>query len=162
MLSYRLGTNRTGGARFYPYGEEIGTATANDRTKFGTYNRDGFTGLDYADQRYYASSYGRFNTPDPYRASAGPSDPGSWNRYAYVGGDPVNSLDPTGLFSEGNGDDAGCSYNGQWIPGRDIGGPTQFAPVTALVGAGSGCIARRTRSQIERLSRHSASKILAR
>jgi hypothetical protein len=34
-----------------------------------TYNRDSFTGLDYADQRFYASSYGRFNSPDPYRAS---------------------------------------------------------------------------------------------
>ena len=29
-------------------------------------------------------------TPDPYAASGGPSDPGSWNRYAYTRGDPVN------------------------------------------------------------------------
>ena len=94
----RLGTNRAGGAKFYPYGEEAGTATANDRTKFGTYTRDSFTGLDYADQRFYASSYGRFNTADPYRASGGASDPGSWNRYAYVGGDPINWFDPIGLF----------------------------------------------------------------
>lgn len=65
--------------------------------KFGTYTRDSFTGLDYADQRFYASSYGRFNTADPYRASAGAGDPGSWNRYAYVGGDPVNVADPSGL-----------------------------------------------------------------
>src|SRR5437879_584324 len=36
------------------------------------------------DQRFYASTYGRFNTADPYRASAGAGDPGSWNRYAYV------------------------------------------------------------------------------
>ena len=61
----RLGTNRAGGARFYPYGDEI-TSTAGDRTKFGTYNRDSFTGLDYADQRMYASGYGRFATADPY------------------------------------------------------------------------------------------------
>ena len=94
-MTDRLGTNRAGGARFLPYGEET-SSTANDRTKFGTYNRDGFTGLDYADQRYYASTYGRFNMADPYQASAGPSDPGSWNRYAYVGGDPVNRLDPHG------------------------------------------------------------------
>jgi YD repeat-containing protein len=50
VLQDRLGTNRGSGARFYPYGDEI-TSTTNDRTKFGTYNRDGFTGLDYADQR---------------------------------------------------------------------------------------------------------------
>lgn len=36
---------------------------------------------------------------DPYRASAGAGDPGSWNRYAYVGGDPVNVTDPEGLVT---------------------------------------------------------------
>jgi hypothetical protein len=35
-------------------------------------------------------------TPDPYKASAGASDPGNWNRYAYVGGDPVNRVDRAG------------------------------------------------------------------
>lgn len=36
-------------------------------------------------------------TPDPYQASGGPGDPGSWNRFAYTRGDPVGSFDPTGL-----------------------------------------------------------------
>ncbi|HWF12060.1 MAG TPA: RHS repeat-associated core domain-containing protein [Bryobacteraceae bacterium] len=94
----RLGTNRSSGARFYPYGDEI-TPTSNDREKFGTYTRDGYTGLDYADQRFYASSYGRFDSSDPYQASGGPGDPGSSNRYAYTQSDPVNRLDKTGLFS---------------------------------------------------------------
>jgi RHS repeat-associated protein len=57
------------------------------------------------DQRFYASTYGRFNTPDPYQASAkganNPNNPGSWNHYAYAGGDPVNRVDPTGqLWAE--------------------------------------------------------------
>ena len=106
----RLGTNRASGgstttnngARFLPYGDEV-TSTANDHVKFGTYARDSYTGLDYADQRFYASTYGRFNTPDPYMASGAasgstdnPNDPVSWNRYAYTGGDPVNRLDPIG------------------------------------------------------------------
>jgi RHS repeat-associated protein len=106
----RLGTNRVGGARFYPYGEEIGAASANDRVKFGTYTRDSFTGLDYADQRFYASSYGRFNTADQYQASAGPKNPGSWNRYAYVEGDPINAYDPRGqslCSAENSFDDCG-------------------------------------------------------
>ena len=60
----RLGTNRANGARFRPYGDEI-TSTSNDREKFATYTRDSYTGFDYADQRFYASTYGRFNTPDP-------------------------------------------------------------------------------------------------
>jgi hypothetical protein len=43
---------------------------------------------------------GRFLTADPYKASGGPSDPGSWNQYAYVGGDPINRYDPSGQFYE--------------------------------------------------------------
>lgn len=51
----------------------------------------------YADQRYYRDGVGRFLSADPYRASGGPSDPASWNRYAYVSSDPVNLWDPHGL-----------------------------------------------------------------
>jgi RHS repeat-associated protein len=97
----RLGSTRKEGttaSRFYPYGEEFGTATAEDRTKFATYYRDSGTGLDYADQRYYDRLSGRLLTADPYMASAGPSEPGSWNRYSYVLGDPSNWRDPKGLM----------------------------------------------------------------
>jgi len=99
VLLDRLGANRAIGARFYPFGDEI-TSTANDREKFATYTRDSYTGLDYADQRYFASTYGRFNTADPYQASAGPKSPLSWNRYSYTRGDPVNRVDPRGLLDE--------------------------------------------------------------
>jgi RHS repeat-associated protein len=47
--------------------------------------------------RYYSNAYGRFMSPDPYQASGGPQDPGSWNRYMYTRGDPVNRRDPLGL-----------------------------------------------------------------
>jgi RHS repeat-associated protein len=106
LVQDRIGTNRATGARYYPFGDEI-TSTANDAVKFGTYRRDGFTGLDYADQRYYASLYGRFNSPDPYMASGGPGLPGSWNRYSYVLGDPVNLKDSQGLYVDCDDDD--CS-----------------------------------------------------
>jgi YD repeat-containing protein len=53
VFNDRTGTNRASGARFYPYGDEI-TSTSNDREKFATYTRDSYTGLDYADQRFYA------------------------------------------------------------------------------------------------------------
>ena len=43
--------------------------------------------------------------PDPYRASAGASDPGSWNRYLYVGGDPINFKDRRGLKRDESEDD---------------------------------------------------------
>ncbi|MBE7545138.1 MAG: RHS repeat-associated core domain-containing protein, partial [Solibacteraceae bacterium] len=65
--------------------------------KFATYTRDSLSGLDYALNRYYKPEWGRFTSPDPYQASGGPAEPGSWNRYTYVGGDPVNWFDPPGL-----------------------------------------------------------------
>src|SRR5258708_7816374 len=33
----------------------------------------------------------------PDRVSGDPSDPGSWNKYAYTRGDPINRIDPEGL-----------------------------------------------------------------
>jgi len=163
----REGTDREGGARYYPYGDEI-TSTPNDTEKYGTYFRDSFTTLDYADQRYYASSYGRFNTADPYQASAkganNPSDPVSWNRYAYAGGDPVNRNDSQGLMwticsgFEGGDDgsfDASCEdgpggfFPDLWAPPSQpqqikcsFDGPQYFGPtstgVTATTGPYSG------------------------
>jgi len=81
---------------YFPYGEEK-TATVGDRNKFGTYHRDQ-TGLDYADQRYYNSAIGRFMSSDPYEASGGAAEPGSWGRGVYVENDPANKADPTGLY----------------------------------------------------------------
>jgi RHS repeat-associated protein len=68
-----------------------------------------YTGLDYADQRYYASTYGRFNTPDPYAGSFNSRNPLSWNRYLYTLGDPGNRNDPRGL----DGSDTDCT-NDPW------------------------------------------------
>ena len=83
--------------RYYPYGMEY-TTTAQDKEKFGTYYRDSTTGLDYADQRYYASGNGRFMTPDPAgMAAVDMQDATTWNKYLYVGDDPVNGYDPSGL-----------------------------------------------------------------
>jgi RHS repeat-associated protein len=88
------GTTRV---RTLPYGEEWGGATANDKEKFATYWRDASTGLDYAHNRSYGSTLGRFNSADPYQASGGAAEPTSWNRYIYVMSDPVNYLDSSGL-----------------------------------------------------------------
>ena len=96
----RLTTDRLSsvgdGSTYYPYGEEK-TVTANDKDKFATYYRDSVSGLDYAQNRYYSSVYGRFLSADQLRQSAELDDPQSWNRYVYVGDDPVNWNDPEGL-----------------------------------------------------------------
>jgi RHS repeat-associated protein len=39
------------------------------RQDFTGYERDGETGLDFAEARYYAKNHGRFNSPDPLMAS---------------------------------------------------------------------------------------------
>jgi RHS repeat-associated protein len=124
----RLGSEHGLSHRYYPYGEEI-TSTANDTEKFGTYFRDSFTTLDYADQRYYASSYGRFGTPDPYQTGARPKNPGSWNAYACANDDPVNGTDTTGMFTTTSGSDGGNIY----APGFGYGNPAcQWYPETCL------------------------------
>ncbi len=100
VISDRLGSvmrHGTASYRYYPYGQEIGGATANDKPKFGTYTRDASTGLDYAWNRYYQAGWGRFTSPDPSDVNIRLGVPGSWNRYAYLDGDPVMTNDPTGL-----------------------------------------------------------------
>ena len=101
VLPDRLGSNDSGGM-MYPYGETPGVA-GQDQVEFATYNRDSYTGFDNAVNRVYNSFAGRFNTADPYKASAGPSDPGTWNRYSYTAGDPVNRRDPSGLLFQDPG-----------------------------------------------------------
>ena len=87
---------------YYPWGEAKGSTNPQDAWSYATYWRDSVSGLDYANQRYYSNTYGRFMTPDPYKAVGGasgnPRDPQSWNRYAYVNNDPVNFTDPKGLY----------------------------------------------------------------
>ena len=94
--------------KYYPYGEERGTATADEAYKFATYFRDGDSGLDYAVNRYYDSATGRFLSADPYIANSPFADPLEWNRYSYVSGDPINYLDPRGLFGCPAGSENNC------------------------------------------------------
>jgi RHS repeat-associated protein len=59
--------------------------------------RDIETGLDYFLARYYSSTQGRFTSVDPANAGAEPSNPQSWNGYAYAFNNPVKYQDPDGL-----------------------------------------------------------------
>ena len=105
---YVLGT-------YYPWGEVKGSTNPQNTWSFATYWQDSASGLDYANNRYYSNAYGRFMTPDPSRSSGGPSNPQSWNRYAYVSGDPVNFHDPAGLMEEevcSSGDGSACDDGG--------------------------------------------------
>ncbi|QOY91372.1 RHS repeat-associated core domain-containing protein [Paludibaculum fermentans] len=144
----RLGSPDFVHGRVYPYGEVSGSVTEDQDETFTTYKRDVYTGLDYAQNRYYASGWGRFATADPYRASGGPASPQSWNRYAYVEGDPVNFGDPAGtnkaapdspdvingcIKSATTWDELACRQNGgQQESG---GGGWSFDPMTGMPAA---------------------------
>ncbi len=86
---------------YFPFGEE---ATAfnqdSERLKFTGHERDlaslAGTGddLDYMHARHCSPLTGRFLSVDPVGGT--PGRPQSWNRYAYVGDNPMNDTDPTG------------------------------------------------------------------
>jgi RHS repeat-associated protein len=58
---------------------------------------DGSADMYYNRARYYDPSNGRFNRTDPYAGNT--QDPQSLHKYAYVHNNPVNNIDPTGMFS---------------------------------------------------------------
>jgi len=62
--------------------------------KFTGKERDSETGLDYFGARYLSSAQGRFTSTDP--RSGWPSDPQSWNMYAYGRNNPLLYTDPDG------------------------------------------------------------------
>ena len=113
---------------YYPWGENRGSTNPQDTWSFGTYWEDSATGLDYANNRYYSNAYGRFMTPDPYQSNTGgpgdSSDPGSWNRYAYTRGDPVNRFDPAGTDDSDAGDSSDDCGAG-WETDASLSGPCE-------------------------------------
>ena len=79
--------------RYDAYGVTTKTSTVN------TGNIYGYTGREYDDEdlyyyraRYYDPTLQRFISEDPIYLSSG-----DYNFYAYVGGNPVNGVDPFGL-----------------------------------------------------------------
>lgn len=94
---------------YYPFGERIDTSSGDARSEVNGYaltcgfdqrftakERDAESGLDYFLARYYSSSLGRFNSVDPSNAGVEPSDPQTWNGYAYVTNQPFRFVDPDG------------------------------------------------------------------
>jgi RHS repeat-associated protein len=82
-----------------PYGDmQYCTNTDASPLHFTGDERDVETNLDHTDFRQYSSSFGRWMSPDPAGlAAVDPTNPQSWNRYAYVLNNPLAYIDPTGL-----------------------------------------------------------------
>jgi len=115
--STRAITNSAGAvcysADYTAFGGEISFSnTCPQNYKFTGYERDQESGLDYAIFRSYSSRLGRFMQPDPAGLDAtNPTNPQTWNQYAYVLNQPCNLIDPLGLrctiFIFGVGDNKG-------------------------------------------------------
>lgn len=84
-----------------PYGNGE-TCVATAPYLFTQHERDAESGNDYFKYRYYASSMGRWLSPDPSGLrSANLSDPQSLNLYDYVGNKPLTLTDLEGLCWKG-------------------------------------------------------------
>ncbi|WP_256260761.1 RHS repeat-associated core domain-containing protein [Burkholderia sp. NFPP32] len=77
---------------YEPYGNPSATGETNTNTAQYTGRENDGTGLYYYRARYYQPRVGRFVSEDPIGLNGGS------NLYAYVGGNPINLIDPTGEF----------------------------------------------------------------
>jgi RHS repeat-associated protein len=87
-------------------------------------------GLVLMGQRYYDPEVGRFISADPIGLAGG------FNQYAYCDNDPVNAVDPTGLYEEYKPGWAQGFENGFGAAGTILGGVGGF-----IGGGGGGAIA---------------------
>jgi RHS repeat-associated protein len=78
-----------------PFGEDAGVTGENEKHRFTNYERDAESGTDYAVNRQYANSTGRFLQVDQVLGDL--TDPQSFNRYSYTVNDPISFADPDGL-----------------------------------------------------------------
>ncbi len=84
---------------FYPFGGErqITSNLTNQHFKFTGKERDSESGNDYFGARYYASSMGRWLSPDPGQISRNHlANPQKWNKYNYTLNNPLRYFDPDG------------------------------------------------------------------
>ena len=99
---------------YYPFGAELNLGQSEQPTelmKFTGHERDLLASnpntLDYMHARYTMATMGRFQSVDPVVSKSAMQAPQLWNRYAYVGNNPLTRVDPTGKILQ----IAGCEKN---------------------------------------------------
>jgi len=92
---------RIGIHAYYPFGAELSLSPneqPSELMKFTGHERDLLASnpntLDYMHARYEIGTMGRFLSVDPVLGKS--NDPQTWNRYAYVGNNPITYNDPNG------------------------------------------------------------------
>ncbi|HET8726342.1 MAG TPA: RHS repeat-associated core domain-containing protein [Alphaproteobacteria bacterium] len=108
--------DESGGASIESY-DEYGVPGSANAGRFGYTGQARLyeIGLDDYKNRIYVPALGRFLQTDPIGYAAGP------NLYAYVGGDPLNNVDPFGLQEDLAITVSACRYGG--APGHCNGPP---------------------------------------
>jgi RHS repeat-associated protein len=114
-----------------PFGDDLTTTggTDTDAYHFAQIDHDYESDTEHAQFRQYSSAQGRFLSPDPYGGSYDPSNPQSFNRYAYALNNPLSNVDPSGqdacatdngdgtttIVSATDGGAVDCFGNGSYI-----------------------------------------------
>jgi len=132
-----------------PFGDDYQVTSGydNDPYHFATLDQDN-SANDHAQFREYSNMDGRWFSPDPYPGSYDPSNPQSFNRYAYVLNNPLSFIDPLGLcdfnstgsYTTGSGDNAavGFNYDPTPCPSTPAGGGSVGVPLIYKGGQHSG------------------------
>jgi RHS repeat-associated protein len=99
-----------------PFGDGLSCSSSDPSPMhFTGKERDSESGLDNFGARYYASTFGRFASPDELLADQNRSNPQSWNLYNYVRDNPLYNTDPDGrtCTKDANGNFTGdtCDQN---------------------------------------------------
>ena len=81
-----------------PFGDGESCGTTPTEHLFTGKERDAESGNDYFGARYYASTIGRFMSPDRTPFGIAPGDPQSWNLYSYARNKPTTSIDVGGAW----------------------------------------------------------------
>jgi RHS repeat-associated protein len=113
---------------YQPFGETTSSGPmANiNPFRFGGGQTDDATGLVKFGTRYYDPAIGRWTQQDPVGHSI--ADPAQFNRYVYVGNDPINHTDASGYFDIG------------FSPVGVLGSTLKGAIGGAIGGAVGGCV----------------------
>lgn len=96
-----------------PFGDNFALSGPDiDQHHFAQLDHDSESSTEHAQFRQYSSIQGRWHSPDPHDGSYDASNPQSFNRYSYVGNNPLSAIDPLGLSTIKAGDDVGLGFVG--------------------------------------------------
>lgn len=99
--STRIVTDHTGSVTqsftSVPFNMLSPSGTASDQAEVAGLDWDAESQSGHAWARQYSPRSGMWLTPDPYNGSYDFANPQSFNRYVYVGNDPMSYSDPSGL-----------------------------------------------------------------